>query len=480
MNIIQKITANISILLISQILNQLAVLFIGLYTARFLGAQGYGTLAFATAFVTTIGVVTDLGLHQLMIREIARDFNLTSKYLGNIITIRLILACILIVIILIGAKLLNYSENIVIIVLITTISYIINVFTYMIYSVYQAFEKMHFIAVGLLLNGIIYTIGILFAIFSDLNLIGFALIVLVTNMIVFIYNLRTVFNSFPKISIKHDIQFIIQILKESIPFGITGMSVTIYMSISAIFLSFFTNNQEVGWFIIDFKLLTAFWVIPYAFSTAIYPLMSRYYINSPNLLVIITVKYFKYLLLFAFPICIFITLNAPDIILFLMGQDFLQSIIGLQILIWSLILLFSRSTLERLFISVNKQVIVTKAYIIGVIVEILLNVFFIIVYQFIGAIIAFLLTDLVILLLLVYWCNELEFRISISDLLVILSKLFFASILSILILLYLNNFINNIFISSGLLIITYSLVLIITKYFDSYDILLIRKILKII
>ena len=339
---------------------------------------------------------------------------------------------------------------------------------------------MHFIAVGLLLNGIIYTIGILFAIFSDLNLIGFALIVLVTNMIVFIYNLRTVFNSFPKISIKHDIQFIIQILKESIPFGITGMSVTIYMSISAIFLSFFTNNQEVGWFIIDFKLLTAFWVIPYAFSTAIYPLMSRYYINSPNLLVIITVKYFKYLLLFAFPICIFITLNAPDIILFLMGQDFLQSIIGLQILIWSLILLFSRSTLERLFISVNKQVIVTKAYIIGVIVEILLNVFFIIVYQFIGAIIAFLLTDLVILLLLVYWCNELEFRISISDLLVILSKLFFASILSILILLYLNNFINNIFISSGLLIITYSLVLIITKYFDSYDILLIRKILKII
>ena len=116
MNIIQKITANISILLISQILNQLAVLFIGLYTARFLGAQGYGTLAFATAFVTTIGVVTDLGLHQLMIREIARDFNLTSKYLGNIITIRLILACILIVIILIGAKLLNYSENIVIIV----------------------------------------------------------------------------------------------------------------------------------------------------------------------------------------------------------------------------------------------------------------------------------------------------------------------------------------------------------------------------
>ena len=54
-----------------------------MYTARYLGAEGFGILSFALAFTGIFGVFTNLGLSTLTVREVARDKSLASKYLGN-------------------------------------------------------------------------------------------------------------------------------------------------------------------------------------------------------------------------------------------------------------------------------------------------------------------------------------------------------------------------------------------------------------
>ncbi|KAF5432375.1 Membrane protein involved in the export of O-antigen and teichoic acid [Candidatus Methanophagaceae archaeon] len=51
-----------------------------MYTARYLGAAGFGILSFALAFTGIFGVFADLGLRQLTVRDVARDKTLASKY----------------------------------------------------------------------------------------------------------------------------------------------------------------------------------------------------------------------------------------------------------------------------------------------------------------------------------------------------------------------------------------------------------------
>ena len=97
---------NTGVLLISQIASYILGFFFIMYTARYLGAAGFGinpflkrkrlrkmlrSLSFALAFTGIFGVFSDLGLSTLVVREVARDKSLAKKYLGNIAVMGLIL-----------------------------------------------------------------------------------------------------------------------------------------------------------------------------------------------------------------------------------------------------------------------------------------------------------------------------------------------------------------------------------------------------
>jgi len=47
---------------------------------RILGAANYGIISFAMVFTGLFGLLTNLGTNELLIREVARDRSLGSKY----------------------------------------------------------------------------------------------------------------------------------------------------------------------------------------------------------------------------------------------------------------------------------------------------------------------------------------------------------------------------------------------------------------
>ena len=82
-----------------------------MYTARYLGAAGFGILSFALAFTGIFGVFSDLGLGTLTVREVARDKSLASKYLRNIAVMKIILVVITFGLIALTINLLGYPEQ---------------------------------------------------------------------------------------------------------------------------------------------------------------------------------------------------------------------------------------------------------------------------------------------------------------------------------------------------------------------------------
>lgn len=83
MNTIQRIAKNTGVLLTSKVVSYIFQFFFVMYTARYLGAAGFGILSFALAFTGIFGVFSDFGLSTLTVREVARDKSLASKYLDR-------------------------------------------------------------------------------------------------------------------------------------------------------------------------------------------------------------------------------------------------------------------------------------------------------------------------------------------------------------------------------------------------------------
>jgi len=94
MNAIQRMAKNTGVQVVSQFTTLILGFLYTMYSARYLGTEGFGILTFALALTALFGVFADMGLQTLAVREIARDESLSGKYLGNIAGMKAILAVI--------------------------------------------------------------------------------------------------------------------------------------------------------------------------------------------------------------------------------------------------------------------------------------------------------------------------------------------------------------------------------------------------
>ncbi len=76
MSNLQKIVKNTLVLSISQILSYLLAFFYTIAIARYLGADGFGILSFALAFTSILGILADLGLTTLTVKEVTKNTRL--------------------------------------------------------------------------------------------------------------------------------------------------------------------------------------------------------------------------------------------------------------------------------------------------------------------------------------------------------------------------------------------------------------------
>lgn len=116
-----------------------------MYTARYLGAEGFGILSFALAFTGIFGVFSDLGLSTLTVREVARDKSMAQKYLGNIAVMKIFLVVITFGLIAFFINLLDYLEQTIKVVYLVALSVIFGAFSGMFNSIFQAYEKMEYV-----------------------------------------------------------------------------------------------------------------------------------------------------------------------------------------------------------------------------------------------------------------------------------------------------------------------------------------------
>jgi O-antigen/teichoic acid export membrane protein len=476
MNTVQKIAKNTIVLIAATIISRVLGFFYVMYIARYLGAEGFGILSFALAFTGIFGVFTDLGLGPLTVREVARDKSLAKKYLNNISVMKIILVTITFALIAIAINLLDYPEQTIKTVYLISLSVVFNSFTGMFYSIFRAFEKMEYQSLGQILNSILMLVGVLFAISQRFSVIGFASLYFMISVVALVYSFVISICKFVKPKMEVDWNFWGPTIKEALPFGLTGISGMLYTYTDTIMLSLMKGDEVVGWYNAAYKLMLILLFIPGVINMAIFPSMSRFYISSKNSLKLMYEKYFKFMFMIGIPIGIGTTLLADRIILLIFGIGYTQSIIALQVLIWTMVLTFTGAAFVELFESINRQIVITKISGICVIVNILLNLFLIPKFSYVGASVATLITEIILVGSIFIFAYKFGYGIQGKKVVKNISKVIIASVVIGAFLWYFKSL--NLFILITLAILFYLIMIYLIKGINYEDVQIFKRIIK--
>jgi O-antigen/teichoic acid export membrane protein len=478
MNRFQLIAKNIGILLLSQIITLILGFLYIVYIARYLGTSGFGILSFAIAFTGIFVVLVDLGLNMLTVREVSRNKSLAGKYLGNTITLKIILALITLSLIFFVVNIVKYPQETVNVVYLIGFSVIFGSFSGIFNSIFQANEKMEYQSYAQIINSFLMFAGVLIAIYNGLGLYAFASIYFAVSVIVLFYSFFVCIWKFALPKFEIDLNFWKVIIIESLPFALTSMFVLIYYYIDTVMLSILipNSNSIIGWYSAAYRIIMPLSFIPAIFFSSIFPVMATFYEKSENSLKFAFERSIKYMAIFGIPIATGITLFANKIVLLVYGGSYFPSVLALQILIWSVPLIFIDSAFSYLFSSMNKQATVAKIMGIVAFFNIILNIILIPFYSYIGASIVTLASDMITLPLMMFVLSKTEFKLPFK-LLKDITKVLISSIVMLIPLIVLNDL--NMFLVILISALVYIVTFLSIKGLDDEDIKIIKNILPL-
>jgi O-antigen/teichoic acid export membrane protein len=462
------------LLLVGQIVSLGIAAAYGIVLARYLGVTGFGLLSTAIAFTSVFTPFTSLGLSTLATREVARDKSLASKYLGNLIIIEISLASGTFCLIALAAYVLRYPQETITLIYVLALSVVCGGFTGVFYSLFQAFERMEYQSLGLILStGATFAV-VMWGITARLGVVWFAFAYLVGSLAVAIYSLTVYSTKFSLPHIEVDLKFWRRILPEALPFALTGLFTTIYFYIDSVLLSVMRGAEAVGLYNAPYRLIMVLLFIPTVISTAVFPAMSRFHATANDSFRLIYKRYFKYMAIVSVPLGIGTTLLAGQIITLIFGVAYGNSAIALQILIWATVFIFLTAAFLRLFETSNRQMIVTKIAAVGLVENVTLDVILIPRFSYVGASIATAATELTVLLLCVFVSSRITYPLSKKDA-AGLVKIGAASVLMGLLIVCLGN-LNLLSVFPAVLL--YFTVLYLIRVVDKEDLAMFRSILR--
>jgi O-antigen/teichoic acid export membrane protein len=402
----KTITQNASFYTTALIIQKVLAFIYFTFLARYLPVDDLGKYTFAFSFTTIFSVLVDVGLSAILTREIAKNKEKEENLLANILGLKIILSVAIYALIILLINLLGYLELTKKLVYLTGVIMLLDNFSLTWWGVLRGHENLKYESIGITLFQIIVVSlgGIL--IWQKANVIYLVSVILLASLFNCIFSycqMRWRLKLVPKIDFNK--RLLKNLLKISWPFALAGIFARLNTQIDTVFLSKLGCSTiqmcetNIGIYSVATKITLALHFIPLAFTAALFPAMSKLFVEDKEKLVRTFEKSMHYLMIVGIPISIGIGVLAPDFLPKVFGQEFTNSILPLQILMASLSIIFLTFPIGALLNATSRQLRNTLNIGIAVIVNIVLNLILIPFYSYTGAAIASLTSSIIILVL---------------------------------------------------------------------------------
>lgn len=356
--------------------------------ARVMGAGDTGAYFIALAIVTVVMVLDDLGMTSVLIRETAKDEKDATLWCRTVVGIKAITIPVTVVIAFFVPVLMGYSAEVTLLVRLAIVIMLADTLSLTFYGVLRGLHSLKYESIGVFIGQVfIATVGSFF-LFTGTATLPLLIGALATGSIWNVcYGASRVVKRLGWKALVPTYTLGWKPLKMAFAFFLAAVFVKVYSYTDSIILERVLGEEAVGFYSVAYKLTYAFQFLPLAFIAALYPAMSSQ-AKEPAALKQTLLKSFWYMMLLGAPIVFGIWSLAPEIITFFYSEQYIASIMPLQVLIFVLIFIFLDFPIGSLLNATDRQSIKTGITGATMVVNIVGNLLLIPHYGIVGACIA--------------------------------------------------------------------------------------------
>jgi O-antigen/teichoic acid export membrane protein len=352
---------------------------------REMGVEDFGILTFAIAFFFLFGNLLDLGLHRLLIREIARDRAATSRFLAHSLTWKLIAAPVVLLLIILTVNLIHSSPKALHAVYLLSLSYTLRMFKDSFRAVLLAHEFFGLEAMSIIGETFaLLALGAL-ALWSGLGLVGLCWVFLVVRMVDLAVITVLVHRRVCPVTIGRDLPFLKKVLAKALPIALLSLSMSIYNYVDTVMLSAMKGHAEVGWYNAGYKFYEGLIIVPMIIGTVFMPRMAMLYRESRELIPPLLGRGIKYLLLVAVLAAVSGLAIAADLVHFVFGLEFGKAVPALNILLLGIPFYFGSVFTQMVLLMMDREKVILWFALTGLLLNVCVNLLVIPGYGYLGA-----------------------------------------------------------------------------------------------
>lgn len=332
--------------------------------ARALGPSDLGKYYFAISFTTIFAILIDLGLSNVLTREVAKQQEKAQQYLSNIMAVKIPMAFITVILVAALAWFFDYPNLTRILILMSSVSMVLDSFTLTFFAIMRGHHNLRYESVSSIIFQAIVLVSGLISLWLGWGLVFLIAALALASIYNFFYSLIIV-KTKTDISLKPkaDREFLKALAIVTLPFALFAIFQRIYTYIDSVMLQNLSGDTAVGIYQVAFKIINALQFLPMAFAASLYPAFSSYWHGNREQLAITFERAMNYLLIISMPIAIGIFVTADKIVL-LFKSGYGEAILPLQVTIVSLVFVFLNFAVGALFNACDRQSLNTK--IIGI------------------------------------------------------------------------------------------------------------------
>jgi O-antigen/teichoic acid export membrane protein len=402
-SILKRVVKNSMTPMATSFLNKLIDTAFAMLMLRILGPEGAGKYSFAIVVFSFLEIVTNFGLNTLLTREVSKDRSQANRYLSNTAILRLIILVAsmpaLLVFLVAWRQVFALADDTTAAILLLSLSLIPGSISAALTAVFLAYEKMEYPAAITTVTTIIrVSLGVV-VLLLGMGIIGLAAVSVVTSIITALILLYLVVRLILRPRVEFEPGFNREMVGTSYPLMLNHLLATLFWRVDVTLLQPMKGDTVLGWYSTAYRFLDALNVIPSAFTTAIFPVMSRYAAEAKDALVRTYTISLKILIIVSLPVALLTTFYADGIILVVGGQAYLpHAAIALRLLIWSIPFGFINSVTQYVLIAIDKQRFLTGAFVVGASFNLVANLLLIPTFSYQAAAFTTILSEIVLLL----------------------------------------------------------------------------------
>lgn len=392
----RRVARNTGAILTANVLSRAVGLLGVILIARSLREEGFGLFSFVFAYIEFFAIFTDLGLNAILVREIAKDRSAAERLLGAALSLKLFLSLAAALLSWAVISVLPYPWMTKLLVYLASLvlftSFRLPSFRSLFDVIFQVELTMKHPAFLGLLTEVLAASAVLLVVAFRGGLPALVLVQVFAGLPGFLL-LGHRFRKSVSVKWILDIGLWRRMLEESLPLALTGIFVLIYSRVDVLMLSLMKGDAAIGYYAAAYRLTGTLGLIPSALMASFYPLMSQYHVTSPEAFRKAFHQGLDILVLIAAPMAAIFSVLSEPLLKLIYGQAFWPSAPALVLLSWAAALNFLSYLIMTAFNAMNKQGVNARLTFSMILINIATNFLLIPRYSFVGASMATLLTE---------------------------------------------------------------------------------------